>query len=265
MHLHLADARKHMARPLPDADVVHAGDHARRDDVARSQDLALLRPLVQREGQRAQRAGLDGDLAGAHGLAVDEGLDVEGVQLAPVGDLGADNDAPVVAEVGDDRPGADVVQRRERAAGDFHADVHGPDEGRHGVGRPVGLAGGRVLRHDDDDLGLHGRKAAVEDRALRGFAGGGAVDVGREGGADQALFRELRRERGVHAGDLPALDRVGPAGDGRGLHGIGLGQRGGRRARVGLDGTAGSAGGGESFGDLLGGAHGTLSVRRRAR
>src|SRR5262245_2155824 len=52
----LAVTFEDMSRLLTDANVMHAGDHARRDDGAGAQWTAAARRLAQREGESAESA-----------------------------------------------------------------------------------------------------------------------------------------------------------------------------------------------------------------
>src|SRR5690606_31886631 len=120
---YLALVLEDVARVLADADVVHTGDHAGGNHIAGAQGPSATGSGTQRERERSERPGADGRLAAADDLLVDVRERTDFVQRPPVGDRITEDHAPVIAEIRDHGARTEVVERGERAAGDFHADV----------------------------------------------------------------------------------------------------------------------------------------------
>src|SRR4029453_7141070 len=78
----LAQTLEHVERALAGTDVVHAGDHTRRDDSTGLQRTTASRGLGKREGERAERTLAHGRDAAPDELVVDEGLRRDFVQPA---------------------------------------------------------------------------------------------------------------------------------------------------------------------------------------
>ncbi len=104
-------------------------------------------------------------------FVVDEAQRDDFMQRAPAGNGAAHDDAPVVAEVRYDGAWAEIVQRGERAAGDFDSDAQLADVSGRFFDRPVGLVCRRVGADANDELSFDGRKAPIEDRTLDDFPG----------------------------------------------------------------------------------------------
>ena len=174
----------------------------------------------------------------------------------------ADDDAPVVAEIRDDRAGAELVQRRERAARDLDADAQLADELRGFVERPLDLVRRRVAADADHELRFDRGEAAFEDRAVDRAPGRGHVNVAaRSTGPTRRSSAILGLLRRGNARDLPAADGVRPARDARDP-GSDTRSRG-RRAR--RPDTRGSARAAEPRAHELLGDAGDVARRRRRR
>ena len=98
-----AQALEYAERTLARTDIVHAGDHARCDHCASLQRPAASRAFRQCERESSERSVTQRGYAAPDELIVDERLRCYLVEVAPVAHSGADDDAPIVAEVGDDR------------------------------------------------------------------------------------------------------------------------------------------------------------------
>src|SRR5206468_11734534 len=99
----LAEPRLHL---LARAHRVDAGDRAARNPLARLQCDAALGHQLEQEARRADRAVRKGAGAAAAGLApVDTGRHLPGLEAAraPGGDFRTDDEAVIVAEIGDPR------------------------------------------------------------------------------------------------------------------------------------------------------------------
>src|SRR6185436_16286459 len=103
-------------------------DHAGGNHSARLQWPATARAVRESECERTERTMAHRGNAAADELVVDETAGRHFIQRAPAGNRCANHDAPVVAEVRDDSAGAEIVERAERAAGDFDADANLADE-----------------------------------------------------------------------------------------------------------------------------------------
>src|SRR5690606_42050150 len=110
--LHLAGLAERVPGGLTDAYIVPARNHAGGDGIAGAQLPAAFRAFHEREGGRAERALARERDAVPHELAVHERLRTDLFERPPVLDLGPDDHAPVVAEIGDDGARAEIVERR---------------------------------------------------------------------------------------------------------------------------------------------------------
>src|SRR5687767_14818425 len=133
------ESLEHVARTLARKDVVHTGNHAGGNHSTGLQRASALRAFGQRESECTERAVTYRGNAAADELVIDVAVNSHFVQGAPVAHRIADDDAPVVAEVRDDRAHAERIQRRERAARNLDTDAQLADEVGRFVERPVDL------------------------------------------------------------------------------------------------------------------------------
>src|SRR4051812_36685334 len=113
-----------------------AGDRAARDPLAGCErDAAPRHQFEQKAGGADRAVGKGAGFAGADLLAVDQGGHLPALESArtPILDFGADDQAIVVAEIGDDRDRTELVDRTQRRARNLDADMNGADQ----VGRFV--------------------------------------------------------------------------------------------------------------------------------
>src|SRR5688500_12891449 len=122
------ESLEYMARALTRPDIVHASDHAGGDHSAGLQRAAASCAFGQRERKCAEWAVTYRSNAAADELVIDVAVDSHFVQGAPVAHRSADDDAPVVAEVRNDRAHAERIQRREWAACNLDTDAQLADE-----------------------------------------------------------------------------------------------------------------------------------------
>jgi hypothetical protein len=216
----------------------------RRDVVARAQRPAAQRVTAQREGERGQRtaAHRSRGAAARHG-AIDACLARHGIRRArlPVGHLGAEQQAGVVAEIARDHGGTVVVDVLQRAARDLDADVHRAHEAPRGFGRPLRDVRGGILRELEHEFGLDGRETLREDRRIMSPARLRALHRSVEDRAHQALRAIFRAVRLGDPADLPARDGVIPECDRLVLAAIGGGEVGWLCARIARERARGAA------------------------
>src|SRR5207237_7969834 len=107
---------------------VPAGDGAGRDPWSGRECDTAARHQFEQEAGRADRAIGEGCRpAGAGEFAADPAADLPLLEVArsPARDLRADDEAVIVAEIGDDGDRTDLVDRGEGRAGDLDAGMDG--------------------------------------------------------------------------------------------------------------------------------------------
>src|SRR6185503_2015191 len=147
--------------------------------------------------------------------AVNPGFTMQQLEATrrPVGDLRAEQQAGVVAEIAGDHRGPVVVDLLQRAARDLDAGVHGFHEAPRGFGRPVDHVDRRVLRNLEDEFRFDGGETAREHRRLGATAAVGTPQAAAEDGPDQPLRAKLLAQRFGNPADLPAGYGVVPEGN----------------------------------------------------
>src|SRR6185503_12357486 len=133
--------------------------------------------------------------------------------------------------VGDDCGGSELVDRRERAARRFDADVDLGHELARLRARPLALTFRRIAAEPQQEFGLDGREAALEDGKAHDLPGAGLADAAREDRACEAIVLEHRRRLLADEADLPAGDRVLNELDGGVLARVSCSEVGRQRAR----------------------------------
>lgn len=211
------------ARPLARQDVVDAGGVAGGDQVAGFQRAAAARRTREREREGGtQPAGQRGRASLSDLPAVDRGgARQRGIAaMGPVRDLDAHHQAIVVAEVGHDDTRTQLIDRRQRTAGDFHA---GEQRRWHGGGlfrRPVELAGWRIRVQSQHVFGFHRAEAALEHFEDR-LTTGGHLQLLCEDRPQQALVAGRIAALGRDESDLPSDHPVRPLRDRQILDAVG--------------------------------------------
>ncbi|OJH15915.1 hypothetical protein BLX88_26455, partial [Bacillus obstructivus] len=111
--------------------LVDAADRSGRDPLPCAERDATLRHQFEQEAGCAEGAIKHGGGGGDPGrCAVDGQLDrplIE-VEVAPVGNIGADHQPVIVSEIGNGDTGAMVVDAAKGRTGDFDADTHPVDQ-----------------------------------------------------------------------------------------------------------------------------------------
>ena len=173
-------------------------------------------------------------MAAADGDAVDEGLALPAASRAraPAAQRGADDQARVVAEVRDDRSGPEIVDRRERAAGDFDADVHRRHELARLRERPVDLVrAARRGRAASTNSASTAAKPPPKTGNARRCAGASLAHAAAEDRAREALLPERAPRRPADAGRPSSRRSRRPELDRGVLARVRGGEVGGKRAR----------------------------------